>query len=181
MGSFSWYTADTLKSIRACNPFKVYVITPDNTMLAEPAYDGYGHFAGYDIYELVADWNRAYFASHPDDMLYLGDGKYSAVGSMPWYPYYADLSLTPADIVARYKANMNNTSFEYRFIGIDLACYDRGNMSIPYPIKIVQKKKKGLKYDDVRPSLRSNCLNYANRSNFLSREEADSIYQACRQ
>ena len=34
------------------------VVCPDDTEIIEHCYDGYGHFGSYDIYELVADWNK---------------------------------------------------------------------------------------------------------------------------
>ena len=37
-----------------------------------------------------------------------------------------------------------------RYIGIDIACYDEQNKSIPYPIKITTKE---MDYDSVEPSL----------------------------
>ena len=36
------------------------VVCPDDTEIIENNYDGYGIFGGYDIYELVADWNKPY-------------------------------------------------------------------------------------------------------------------------
>lgn len=40
---------------------------------------------------------------------------------------------------------------EIRSIGIDIACYDEDNASLPYPIKITSKKT-GICYEELPPS-----------------------------
>lgn len=58
MGYFSWMFADKANRSRLKIGQPAYVPCPDGTVIFEPAYDGYGHFGGKDIYELVAEWNR---------------------------------------------------------------------------------------------------------------------------
>lgn len=41
------------------------VVCPDNTLLQEACYQGYGIFAGHDIYEDVVDWNKAHLTEIP--------------------------------------------------------------------------------------------------------------------
>ena len=36
----------------------MYVLCPDEEKIYEDNYDGYGHFGGYDIYTLLATWNK---------------------------------------------------------------------------------------------------------------------------
>lgn len=65
MGQFSWKTSDTGQQVFCEDPKEtVYVPIPKEFQdligtdcLAEPDYDGYGHFGGRDIYALVAIWN----------------------------------------------------------------------------------------------------------------------------
>jgi len=61
MGFFSWKTSDTKEDIWNCYTDKcrtVYLYCPDGTIIKEPAYNGYGEFAGNDAYALLAKWNE---------------------------------------------------------------------------------------------------------------------------
>ena len=62
MGFFSWKTSDTNKSISNAyskrGALPVYVLCPDGTTIYEDEYEGYGVFGGYDIFDLVAEWNK---------------------------------------------------------------------------------------------------------------------------
>ena len=67
MGQFSWLDCcDTSLQILDNIPADVYVLVPDEFVetygrqIKETCYDGYGDFGRYDIYELVADWNKNY-------------------------------------------------------------------------------------------------------------------------
>lgn len=75
MGQFSWLYSDTGEAIINDRWKKSYVLVPDpfvnvyGKYICEERYDGYGHFGGYDIYELIAKWNQdvidaATFSSH---------------------------------------------------------------------------------------------------------------------
>lgn len=149
MGSFSWYASDTKRAIRSHNPFPVYALLPDGDPLLEKSYEGYGEFGGQDIYELVADWNRKYLAEHPGFLVrqhghvwseemhsYLPVGP-KRVDEFPWYPLYADLTKSRKDI-ERELRETGTAFWEYRNIGIDIACGDERNMMLPYPIKLVE-------------------------------------------
>ena len=61
MGMFGWLTSDTKQGIRNINclrgPLPVYLITPNNDKIYEPAYEGYGIFGGKDAYVLLLEWN----------------------------------------------------------------------------------------------------------------------------
>lgn len=65
MGFFSWLTSDTNKSISNTSSDRgalpVYVLIPEEFgggSIYEDNYEGYGEFGGYDIYALVAQWNK---------------------------------------------------------------------------------------------------------------------------
>lgn len=57
MGQFSWMYADTNNETALNEGGQAYVPFPDGTVIFEKRYRGYGIFRGYDIFDLVADWN----------------------------------------------------------------------------------------------------------------------------
>lgn len=150
MGCFSWMFADKDNEKNLKIEHKGYLLLPNGGELKESCYEGYGEFDGQDAYDLVADWNREYLSHHPEFFI----PRHGRVDSFMWYPYYADLSLNRDEVVAKIladpKAPYGNRLYEYRFIGIDIACYDDQNAALPYPIKIVSKR--GFKYDEVSAS-----------------------------
>lgn len=62
MGFFSWKTSDTNKSISNKysdrGALSVYLLCPNGDKIYEDNYEGYGIFGGYDVYELLAKWNK---------------------------------------------------------------------------------------------------------------------------
>ena len=159
MGCFSWMFANKNNEKNLKIGHKGYLLTPDNECLKAYPYEGYGEFGGYDAYDLVADWNRKYLSEHPEFEVSqhnrrVDEPNTKRVDEFVWYPYYADLSLNRKDIVQKVladpKAPYGNKIYEYRFIGIDIACYDDQNAALPYPIKVVSKN--GLKYNEVPAS-----------------------------
>ncbi len=146
MGQFSWMYADYDNTIALQEGRMAYVSMPDGGYVYEESYDGYGNFGWYDIYDLVADWNREFLSKHPEYLVkqhgsILVDGEWveipdKAIREFPWYEAYADLSLSPEEVV---KASGIP---EYRFIGIDIACYDDQNDALPFPIKICKHKPR---------------------------------------
>lgn len=154
MGCFSWMFADEQNQQNLCTGKRAYIFCPDNSIITEPAYDGVGIFGGKDIYELVADWNRKYLSEHPDFMIPVGsDETYDPnlqiyisqrkkkISECPWYPFYANLSLTPNEVARKWAESANNQAgTEYRLIGIDIACYSSQNAALPFPIKVCKRK-----------------------------------------
>lgn len=61
MGQYSWKDCcDGRKAIKITDR-TCYVLVPKKDgggHIREPYYDGYGHFGGNDIFDLVAEWNR---------------------------------------------------------------------------------------------------------------------------
>lgn len=124
MGQFSWLDCKTKEQIVDDFTRDVYVLVPDEFgggHIHESCYDGYGHFGGKDIYELVVDWNRGYIPTaiqHLDaDEWVCVNGKEDIDNLMNFY--------NGADITC-----------EKRWLGIILACYDKDNARLRYPIKI---------------------------------------------
>ena len=125
-------------------------------------------FDGKDIYDLVVDWNRKFIAENPDHLLphvhcWTKDGALVRttyrLKDFPWYPVVADLSIPFEDLhdalIAHLKKELGDKFSPYRTeirnIGIDIACYDEDNASLPYPIKITSKKT-GICYEELPPS-----------------------------
>lgn len=145
MGSFSWLFSDTKKALKyggnAYLPFPkdkgAFDLLP-GTLLYEDFYDCQGNFSSYDIYDLVAIWNREYLSGHPD---YIIPSKKKPVSEYHWYRYYSDLSLEDKKITKMIRIQENISYFSFRDIGIDIACLNRDNKKLPYPIKICKFKE----------------------------------------
>lgn len=153
MGQFSWLDCITGEQVVDNKRRDVYVLVPKEfrdqygERIKEDCYDGYGHFGGYDIYDLVADWNRKALSEKPDTFLQWHKAKVSEFG---WYEAYADLSKSRREVVETMKSDNLPWDDEWRWIGIELACYDEDNESLPYPIKITHDFNAV--YEDCEPS-----------------------------
>ncbi len=149
MECLSWYFADDMRK-RLVLGAKAFLPDPFTGDIAyESGYDGYGHIGGKDVYEEVADWNREFLSKNPDFVLPHYGKK---ISDFIWYPLYRDLSLSPNDIVDEIYAvsgadRKKVCIFEYRYIGIAIACYDEDNKALPYPIKICSKP---MSYQNVK-------------------------------
>lgn len=133
MGCFSCTFADYGNMRNLLLGESGYLYCPDGTILHEPSYEGYGEFAGQDMYDLVADWNRPFLSKHPDFEIL---GMSIPISKAEWYPAYADLSKSREEVIASAASSL----CDWRGIGIDIACYNWQNEKLPYPIKIAKKK-----------------------------------------
>ena len=141
MGCFSWRFADMNNKRRLKIGRAAYVICPDGSILYEPCYNGYGDFAGKDIYDSVADWNREFLSQNPDFVIRSTGRK---VSSYSWYLYYSNLEFSSREIERRLSEHgIWYICTDYRDIGISIACEDENNAALPYPIKICQSKPIG--------------------------------------
>ena len=132
MGQFSWLDCKTGEQIVDDKHRDVYVLVPrefGGGHIKETCYDGYGHFGGYDIFDLIANWNRGYLDPYHEY-------PYSKriVGEEPWADVYFNIENSVSDI--ENKMRETNKHWEYRYIGIALACYDEDNEALTFPIKI---------------------------------------------
>ena len=160
MGCFSWKFADTDNKKALKVGERGYLLLPDNHIIETTSYGGYGCFGKndeFDAYDLVADWNREWLSNHPETLLHIR-GMWQRVYTRPWYKYYADLSLSKEQIEKACENDPEcsdlcfgeNKKFEYRSIGIEIACYDLSNAVLRYPIKVI--KKLGCQYDRLPSS-----------------------------
>lgn len=190
MGYFSWKYCDIKTDDSSINRVIIgkqrhsYVLIPKEFgggHIVERCYDGYGNFGGKDIYELVAEWNRAFLSEE----LLREKPKFEKFGGL--FPFektalrkegVSEEEIERRDIaekekfyraalerrelaIARLNDYRNGTEDEEmekkygphwkREIGIDIACYDEQNASIPYPIKIAISETSV--YEEEGPSL----------------------------
>lgn len=180
MGCFSWLDCKTQKPVKLDRNRKVYVLVPQafqnkfGKHIEENYYDGYGHFGGYDIYALVAYWNKEYL----NENMLRPVSKLEDFGGL-WQYEIEELrkagkneqEIKDLDMAAQkehYDAHIarRNRSIDrlnafrqsqgrfdneiLRDIGIDIACYDSQNAKLPFPIKITYDPQAV--YEDCKPS-----------------------------
>lgn len=144
MGQFSWLDCKTKEQIFDDEIRDVFVLVPkefsdkygEGGHIKEVCYDGYGRFGGYDIYDLIADWNREFI---PIMLMYNEKGK--------WTDRLSEDEIK--DLKAFYEGK--EISCPKRHIGISMACYDSDNRKLFYPIKITYNKHATYEY--CEPSL----------------------------
>ena len=185
MGQFSWIYSDTNKQVIDNKMADTYLLVPEpfqdkyGKAIHERYYDGYGNFDRYDVYELIAEWNREFLS---EDML-VDEPKLENYGGLYNYEkaelrkeglseeeiekkdfehkeYYYNMAVKRYEEsilrLTDYRNGMTDEEMTKkhgedwkRYIGIDIACYDEQNKNIPYPIKITSRI---MDYDDVAPS-----------------------------
>ena len=121
MGQFSWLDCQNQKQVVDNRVADVYVLVPEEFgggHIVESCYDGYGHFGGHDIYELVMDWNTPYI----DEILSQKDDFLSG-----WVSLYEE------DFRRLAKGEEIRSCTEKRTLGIAIACYDEDNFRLKYP------------------------------------------------
>lgn len=141
MGQFSWIYSDTKKQLVNGKQADTYLLVPPEFQekygkaIYETCYDGYGHFDCYDIYELIALWNKEMIPAIIEKIR-LGEWHGGSERDIPdLQNFYEDKEF----------------DCELRWLGIVMACYGEDNRSLKYPIKIATKT---MEYNDAKPSLR---------------------------
>lgn len=140
MGQFSRIYANTNRNIRVGEFKNSYLLVPKpfqdkyGEVIIERCYDGYGRYGSYDVYDLIAEWNKEFI---PEMLEYVKAGEWESD------PCDSDI----ANLQAFYEGK--EITCEQRIIGILMACYDADNERLPYPIKVTTRK---MDYDDVPPS-----------------------------
>jgi len=125
MGQFSWLDCkdrnrqilDDVKKTSYLLVSKIY----GGGHIVEKCYDGYGNFGGKDVYDLVADWNRFACDKIADEC---------EAGN-----WICNTKAKDIENLRKF-CKGEDISCEKRWLGIVLACYDKDNFSLPYPIKI---------------------------------------------
>lgn len=179
MGCFSWMFADyaNLRNLKLGE--KGYLCCPDNQYLCAADYDGVGIFGGQDVYDLVADWNRKFLSQNPDFAILKDvkekNKKLLPVSQAPWYAAYADLSKTREEVVDFYKQTTGQTFVEWRYIGIEIACYNEQNAKLRFPIKVTKTCKCG--YDMLPASMSDVTQGCAGSSQYIIDDIASNIFR----
>lgn len=145
MGLFSWMFADT-NNEKALNIYNTaYVPCPNGAVIIEGYYEGYGIFGGYDIFDLVADWNKEYI-SETNVRKPLREQWGNTKEDEKWFQtalekYKNDCQRIKDFITEKSDKYMAETYGEdwKREIGIKIACYNKDNAALKYPIKICEK------------------------------------------
>ncbi len=147
MGAFSWMFADKRNKQALKIMGHGFVACPDGSFIEETSYDGYGHFAGHDIYDLVVDWNRDWLNTSmlqkPVREMYAAGDE----GDIWFNKGCKNFERAAARLMDWRSGEMNEEEMALRYgqewkrdIGIDIACYDDQNAALPYPIKIVSER-----------------------------------------
>ena len=141
MGQFSWIYSDTNKQLLDNKVADTFLLVPKpfqekyGKAIYEDCYDGYGHFGGYDIFELVVEWNKEMI---PEIIRRIKNGNWKCSTSEN------DIK----NLQAYYDGK--EIDCELRWLGIIMACYDEDNAALEYPIKITTRE---MEYETVSPSL----------------------------
>ena len=186
MGCFSWLDCKSQEPVRIGSGRTVYVLVPKKFQrrfgkkIETGYYDGYGNFNGYDIYELVAIWNRAHLS---EDMLEEAPKPEGFTGLWSFEIEHMKKegksdseidALNQKEKKRQYEAALDRWEFSRerlkafrngesknklakkygddwcREIGISIAGIDEQNEKLPYPIKITYDKDAV--YEDCGPS-----------------------------
>jgi hypothetical protein len=134
MGQFSWLDCKTGEQVLDDTVRDVYVLIPQQWgggHIKETCYDGYGHFGGHDIYDLVVDWNIPYIHEYIAE----ADKFHSGLSELK------NMTIDEVDKMIEE---------DKRSVGIDLACYDVDNERLHFPIKITHDEYAV--YEDCLPS-----------------------------
>ncbi len=145
MGQFSWIDCCNEKRAVIDNIYQdVYVLVPKEfggQNIKEECYDGYGRFGDYDIYDLVAAWNKDFVTIHN-----IEKPQRESWGNTKEDKQYFKYALKEYDFKCQRLLDFQNLTTEemsqkysknwLREIGIDIACGDKRNSRLKFPIKI---------------------------------------------
>lgn len=121
MGFFSWKTSDTHKSISNIHSIR----------------------GAFPVYLLIPKEFQKEYGKYIEEKSYDG---YGVFGNEDVYSLVAKWNVPERC----YKNGKLLDNEELRGIGIEIACYDKDNASLKYPIKLVENKE--LEYENVAPS-----------------------------
>ena len=151
MGFFTWTLANRKLSYlrngdyaQSCKlPYYGYgaIVTPDNELIKEHAYEGYGRFDGHDAYELVAEWNREFLARIATDPRFMQSNAFPTddpdhMGLIRAFVDDDDTKLRQCVHALSRRNPIMDRNWK-RCIGILFAGSEDNAKLLPYPLKIV--------------------------------------------
>lgn len=155
---FSWLDCKTGKQILNNVKKDVFLLVPKEfggENILEQCYDGQGNFGGYNVYSLVATWNKAYI----DENIYR---KPKAVDYIDSNMYKNAISKFERNIEILKKWQSSSLSHKelceiygedfLQKIGMAIASSNEKNDSLKFPIKITYNKDAV--YENCRYSLK---------------------------
>lgn len=140
MGQFSWIYSDTNKQVVDDKIADTYLLVPPpfqnkyGKAIYESCYDGYGRFGGYDVLELILEWNKEMI---PEIIRRIKNDN--------WHCHTRESDIT--NLQNYYEGK--DITCELRHLGIIMACYDEDNFALEYPIKITSAE---MEYKYANPS-----------------------------
>lgn len=147
MGQFSWLDCKTGEQVLVGFGRSSYLLVPrefGGGHIEEGWYDGYGHFCGRDVYDLVAEWNR----EHID---------LDVIPSKSWCEWHFGGEGKARKAFDDFRDDVDDETMCERYgddykrvIGIAIACRDDDNAGIRYPIKITHDESAV--YEECEPS-----------------------------
>ena len=166
MGIFTWTLANRqVKYLRNGNyaascklPYDGYgaIVTPDDEIIKETCYEGYGMFGNQDAYDLVAEWNRKHLfriINAPTfqkwSLFPVDDPDYRSL--LEAYADDDELKLKSAVKAISKKTPLMDEEWK-RTLGILIACEDTNAKLLSYPLKIVNCLRPK-RYDQLSISL----------------------------
>ncbi len=129
------------------------IICPDDTRIETDNYRGYGIFGSKDVYDLVTEWNREHLEKIFERLETKGDSDY-------WGKELKEIAVAyqnhDDEELARQIENLSDDETRFknewkRNIGITISGDGDNNWDLPFPIKIVNCKRK-VKYHSLHPS-----------------------------
>lgn len=160
MGYYTWTLANRTPIELKCGGYAARcklgyyrygaIVCPDNTLIKEDCYEGYGKFNGQDVYDLVVDWNKDHLTEIPNLPGFKPWGDTNAFHAiMEAFQKDDQNALQAAIEAASVNEPLMRTEWK-RTIGIYIAC--ENNHLIPFPIKIVDCVRPK-PYNELQPSV----------------------------
>ena len=159
MGQFSWLDCKDGRQVLDNKQADVYLLIPKQFgggHIHETCYDGYGYFGPCDVYEEVALWNRKFLTvdmiEKPERDQY-SDGE----DGQRWYEAAVKRYKVRCRCFEDFVSGLSKPEMRQKYgddylreIGIEIACDDKDNAALRYPIKITHDASAV--YEDCGPS-----------------------------
>ncbi len=156
MGYYTWKSSEKHRKSIGYGGGYFAVVLPDNSRIETDYYNGYGSFGCHDLYEVVVDQNRDYLGKVWDRIL--KSDRHFGLSLTPVVQAYIEGGDSLAQSTAETLCNEGKLSEYLRYewkrnIGIAIACEDKDNRALPYPLKVIGNKECKLTYDELLPAL----------------------------